>query len=172
MAEEQVDVEYITLHRYIRNTPSDTECMQSPCLEQRGVPDQQKRIYRPTQNSRSGPELQEWEHCTKTLEYQRTNPKGYQLVRTYTKETTVIQDQGSPNHPQQPVQDASSKQQSKNKNSIISRHDYHLTQLCPSEEKQTKKEKLSEQTSPYKKLTHTTGPNLEGRNQKEEIIQP
>ena len=24
MAEEQVDVEYIPLHRYIRNTPSDT----------------------------------------------------------------------------------------------------------------------------------------------------
>ena len=25
MAEEKVDVEYIYLHRYIRNTPSDTE---------------------------------------------------------------------------------------------------------------------------------------------------
>ena len=25
MAEEEVDVEYISLHRYIRNTPSDTE---------------------------------------------------------------------------------------------------------------------------------------------------
>ena len=25
MAMEQVDVEYISLHRYIRNTPSDTE---------------------------------------------------------------------------------------------------------------------------------------------------
>ena len=25
MAEEQVDVEYLSLHRYIRNTPSDTE---------------------------------------------------------------------------------------------------------------------------------------------------
>ena len=25
MAEEQVDVEYISLHWYIRNTPSDTE---------------------------------------------------------------------------------------------------------------------------------------------------
>ena len=25
MAEEQVDVEYISLHGYIRNTPSDTE---------------------------------------------------------------------------------------------------------------------------------------------------
>ena len=25
MMEEQVDMEYISLHRYIRNTPSDTE---------------------------------------------------------------------------------------------------------------------------------------------------
>ena len=25
MEEEEVDVEYISLHRYIRNTPSDTE---------------------------------------------------------------------------------------------------------------------------------------------------
>ena len=25
MAEEQVDVEYLSLHGYIRNTPSDTE---------------------------------------------------------------------------------------------------------------------------------------------------
>ena len=25
MAEDQVDVQYISLHRYIRNTPSDTE---------------------------------------------------------------------------------------------------------------------------------------------------
>ena len=29
MVEEWVDVEYISLHRYIRNTPSDTECMQN-----------------------------------------------------------------------------------------------------------------------------------------------
>jgi len=25
MVEEEVDVEYLSLHRYIRNTPSDTE---------------------------------------------------------------------------------------------------------------------------------------------------
>ena len=34
----------------------------------------------------------------KTLDYQRTNPKGYQIVRTHTKETTVIQVLASPNH--------------------------------------------------------------------------
>ena len=59
----------------------------------------------------------------------------------------------------------------KNINPIISRQDYHLTQPCPSEEKQTTNKSLA-QISPYKKLTQTTGPTLEGRNQKEERIQP
>ena len=47
-----------------------------------------------------------------TLDYQRSNPRGHQIVRTHTKETTGIQDTTSPNHP---VQDASSKQQTKQK---------------------------------------------------------
>jgi len=66
--------------------------------------------------------------------------------------------------------------QNKNTNPIIRRQDYHLTQPCPSEEKQTNNnnnnKKHSTQISPYKKLTQTTGPNLEDRNQKEERIQP
>ena len=33
-----------------------------------------------------------------TLNYQRTNPREYQRVRTHTKETTWIQDPASPNH--------------------------------------------------------------------------
>ena len=48
--------------------------------------------------------------------------------------------------------------QNKNKNPIISRQDYHLTQPCPSEEKQTNK--ISAQISPYKKITNSTGPTL------------
>ena len=35
---------------------------------------------------------------SKTREYQRTNPREYQIVRTHTKETTGIQDPASPNH--------------------------------------------------------------------------
>ena len=35
---------------------------------------------------------------SKTLDYQRTNPREYQIVRTHTKETTWIQDPASPNH--------------------------------------------------------------------------
>ena len=32
MVEEQVDMESISLHRYIRNTPSDTEVLAEPQL--------------------------------------------------------------------------------------------------------------------------------------------
>ena len=60
--------------------------------------------------------------------------------------------------------------QNKNPNPIISRQDYHLTQPCPSEEKQTNEN--SAQTSPYKKITQTTGPNIEGRKRREVRIQP
>ena len=35
---------------------------------------------------------------SKTLDYQRTNPREYQIVRTRTKETTGIQDPASPNY--------------------------------------------------------------------------
>ena len=41
--------------------------------------------------------------------------------------------------------------------------DYHLTQPCPSEEKQTKN---SAQISTYTKLTQMTGPNLGGQKPK------
>ena len=73
------------------------------------------------------------------------------------------------------MQDASSKQQNKNKNTnpIISIQDYHFTQPCPSEEKQTnKQQKLSTNLTLYEAYPQTTGPNLEGRSQKEERIQP
>ena len=57
------------------------------------------------------------------------------------------------------MQDASSKQQkNKNTNPIISRQDYHFTQPCPSEEKQTNKN--SAQISSSTKLTQAIGPNL------------
>jgi len=54
--------------------------------------------------------------------------------------------------------------QKKNTNPIISTQDYHLTQPCPSEEKQTNKN--SAQISPYKKLTQTTGSTLGGQKPK------
>ena len=40
--------------------------------------------------------------------------------------------------------------QNKNTNQIISRQEYHLTQPCPSEEKQTNKQKLGRNVNLYK----------------------
>ena len=51
--------------------------------------------------------------------------------------------------------------QNKNTNPIISREDYHLTQLCPSEEKNN-----SALISPYTKLTQTPESNLGGQKPK------
>ena len=51
MAKEQVDVEYLSLHGYIRDTPSDTEVHAEHQLRADRVLDHQKRIYRTTQNS-------------------------------------------------------------------------------------------------------------------------
>ena len=107
---------------------------------------------------------------SKTQEYQGTNHRGYQIVRTHTKETTWIQDRHHPNTSSTPCRTPHlNNKQNKNTNPIISRQKYHLTQPCPSEEKANKN---SARISPYKKLTQTTGPTLEGRNKKEERIQP
>jgi len=95
-------------------------------------------------------------------------------VRTHTKETTEIQDLASPNHQQHPVQDTSSKQQIEQKYKPT----HQQTGLPPhlalpfrgKTNKQTNKN--SPQISPYKELTQTMGPTLQGRNQKEERINP
>ena len=55
--------------------------------------------------------------------------------------------------------------QTKNTNPIIRRQDYHLTQPCPSEEKQTNKQN-SAQISSSTKLTQTTGSTLRGQKPK------
>ena len=55
-----------------------------------------------------------------TLDYQRTNPGEYQIVRTPTKETIWIQDPASPNHQEHAVKNTSSKKKKKYK-SIINR---------------------------------------------------
>ena len=62
------------------------------------------------------------------------------------------------------MQEASNSKQNKNANPITSRQDHHLTQPCPSEEKQTNKN--SAQISPYAKLIQTAGPNLGGQKPK------
>ena len=46
-----MDMEYISLHGYIRNTPTETEVLAEHQPRATEVPDHQKRIYRTTQNS-------------------------------------------------------------------------------------------------------------------------
>ena len=103
---------------------------------------------------------------SKTLDYQRSNPREQQIVRTHTKKTTRIQDLESPNHQQHPVQDASSKQQTKQKY----KPNHQQTALPPHSalpiRGKTNIQKWSVQISPYTKLTQTTGPTLEGKRQK------
>ena len=69
-------MEYMSLHRYIRNRPSDTE-VHAKHQERTGVPDQ-KRIYRPPPKTQDQA-LRLWSVSTdsETLDYQRTNPRRY-----------------------------------------------------------------------------------------------
>ena len=100
---------------------------------------------------------------SKTLDYQRTKTREYQIVRTSMKETTWIQDQASPNHQKHSVQDASSKQQTRQKYKLSHQQtgwSPHLVLPIRGGKKN------SAQISPYMKLTQTTGPNLGGQKPK------
>ena len=69
------------------------------------------------------------------------------------------------------MQEASSKQQTKlQTQSSVDRITTSLNLAHQRENKQTNK--ISAQISPHKSLTQITGPTLEGRNQKEERVQP
>ena len=113
--------------------------------------------------------LSPWSVSTdsKTLDYQRTNPRECQVVRPHTWiQTTWIQDLVSPNYNSTLCRILHlNNKQYKNTNKIIRRQNYHLTQPCPSEEKQ-KTNKNSAQISPYMKLTQTTGTTLRGQKPK------
>ena len=102
-----------------------------------------------------------WSRSTdsKTLDYQGTNIKEYQIVRTHTNRPLEYKTQHHPNTSSTLCRTPHlSNKQNKNTNPVISRQDDHLTQPCPSEEKN--KHKNSAQISPYRKLTQTTGPSL------------
>ena len=112
--------------------------------------------------------LRLWSGSTdsKTLDYQRTNPRVYKIVRTPTKETTWIQD---PHHPTTSSTlhntPHPNNKQNKNTNPIISRQDYHLTQPCPSEEKQ-QQQKTQHKSHPIQSSNKPLDQTSEGRNQR------
>ena len=108
---------------------------------------------------------------SKNLDYQRINPREYQIVRTHTKEyktwhhpTTINILCRTPHL---------NNKQNKNTNATVSRQDYHLTQPCPSEEKQTNKQKLSTNLTLYEAYTnHWTNLRRAETKRKKELIQP
>ena len=106
---------------------------------------------------------------SKTLDYQRTNPREYQVVRTHTKETTWIQDPASPDHQHQYlVQDTSSKQQRKQKY----KPNHQQTGLLPHSalpiRGKTNKQKLSTNLTLYEVYTnHCTNLRPETKRKKE-----
>ena len=92
---------------------------------------------------------------SKTLDYQRTNPREYQIVRTHTKEPpeykTWHHSTTSSTLCRTPHVN---NKQNKNTNPVISRQDYHLTQPFPFQEKQTNKQKLITKLTLYETYTN------------------
>ena len=139
-------MEYVSLHGYIRNTPSGTEVHAEDQLSGQEYLTSRKEYIDPHKTQDQALSLWTGSTDSKTLDYQRTNPRGYQTVRIHTKETTGIQDPASPNHQQHPVQDTSSKQQTNKKykpNHQQIRLPPHLSLAHQRRNKQTNKEKLS-----------------------------
>ena len=86
-----------------------------------------------------------WSRSTnsKTLDYQRTNHSEYQIELTQRKPLEYkTQHHPSTRRTLSGTPHLNNKQ-NKNTKPVISWQDYHLTQPCPSEEKQTSKQKLS-----------------------------
>ena len=93
-----------------------------------------------------------WSEITdsKTLD-QRTNPRGYQIARTHKKKPLEYKTQHHPNTSSTLCRTPHlNNKQNKNTNPIIIIQDYHLTQPCQSEGKQTNKQTLSTNLTLYK----------------------
>ena len=82
-------------------------------------------------------------HLALWLDYQRTNPREYQIVRTQTKKNHLTRHHPTTSSNLCRTPHLNNKQTKNNTNPIISRQDYHLTQPWPSEKNQTNKQKLS-----------------------------
>ena len=96
---------------------------------------------------------------SKTLD-QRANPREYQIVRTHKRKPLEYKIQHHPTTSSTLCRTPHlNNKQNKNTDPVISNQDYCRTQPCPSEEKQTNKQKVST-NSPHRKLTQTTGPSL------------
>ena len=111
---------------------------------------------------------------SKTLDYQRINSREYQIELTQWKPLeykTCHYPTTSSSLCRMPHLN---NKQNKNTNPIISRQDYHLTQPCPSEEKQINRQQQKTQYKfhPIWSFHKPLDQPYECRNQKKERIQP
>ena len=91
---------------------------------------------------------------SKTLDYRRTNPREYQIVRLTQRKPPEYKTQHHPTTSSTLCRvPPLNNKWNKNSNPVISRQDYHLTQPWPSEEKQANKQKLSTNLTLYKAHT-------------------
>ena len=108
--------------------------------------------------------LSPWSRRTdsKTLDYQRTNPRGYQIVRTHTKETTWIKDPATSSTLCRMPHSNNKQEKTQTKSSA----DRITTSLSLAHKRKNKQTNNLAQISPYTKLTQTTGPILGGQKPK------
>ena len=101
---------------------------------------------------------------SKTLDNQRTNPREYQIMRTQRRKPLEYKTWHHPTTNSSTLCRTPhlNNKQNKNTNPPISRQDYHLSQPCPSKEKQNNSNKTQQKISPYKKLTEIPGLTLRG----------
>ena len=81
-------MEYVSLHGYIRNTPSGTEVHAEDQLSGQEYLTSRKEYIDPHKTQDQALSLWTGSTDSKTLDYQRTNAREYHIVRTYTNETT------------------------------------------------------------------------------------
>ena len=109
----------------------------------------------PVLRNRSSPEPWSGNTDSKTLEFQRTNPREYQIVRTHTKKPFEYKTWHYPTTSSTLCRTCHlNNKQNKNSNPVMSRQDYNLTHPCSSGEKQTNKQKFSTNLTLYYTYTH------------------
>ena len=81
-------MEYISLHSTSGIHLQTLKCIRTPAESRQGYLTSGKDYIEPCKTQDQALSLWSGSTDSKTLDYQRTNPRAYQIVRTHTKETT------------------------------------------------------------------------------------
>ena len=109
---------------------------------------------------------------SKTLDYQRTNPRGYQIVRIHTKETTGIQDLAYNTTTSSTLCRMPYLNKKQNKTQTQSSPDRITTSFSLAHQRKNKQTKTQHKSYPIRSSHISLDQPQEDRNQKEERIQP